>query len=158
MDLQPKGMGRRLQVSRLGLGKRIGRINESGNDGRRGHELVQHLQLLLGQLHAQRGHAGDVAARPIQAGDKANLDRVAPYRKDDRDRCGCGFGRDRRVYGPGRSDHGDLATHQIDRQLWQSIVLALRPVVYDRNIPAFDITSFAQALPEGGQTNNVRVL
>ena len=60
------------------------------------------------------------------------------------------------AYGPGRSDHGDLATHQIDRQLWQSIVLTLRPVVYDRDIPAFDITSFVQALPEGAQTNNVR--
>ena len=34
------------------------------------------------------GHAGDVAARPVQAGDEADLDRVAANHEDDRNGCG----------------------------------------------------------------------
>ena len=48
----------------------------------------------------------------------------------------------------GRSNHGHLTTNQIGRQSRQSIVLALRPAVFDRHVPALDIAGFAQALAE----------
>ena len=72
MELQPEGAGRRLQVSRLGLGNSgIGRVDEQGNDGRRGDQLVQQFQPLRPYLHVQDGHAREVAARSVQAGDKS---------------------------------------------------------------------------------------
>jgi hypothetical protein len=37
-------------------------------------------------------YARDIAARPIQAGDEAVYDRVAPVREDNRNRRGCGLG------------------------------------------------------------------
>ena len=44
----------------------------------------------------EKAHAGDVAARPVEAGDEAVRDRVAAGREDDRHRRGCGLGRQRR--------------------------------------------------------------
>ena len=46
--------------------------------GRRRDQLVQQLQPLRPQLQVQIAHARDVAARPVQAGDKAELDRIVP--------------------------------------------------------------------------------
>ena len=43
MELQPEGVGRRLHVSRYGLGNGgMSRVNEQGNDGGCGDQLVQH--------------------------------------------------------------------------------------------------------------------
>ena len=67
MELQPELAGRRLQVSRLALGTGKGRVEERGRDGRCRHQLVQHLHLLLHQLHAQVGHARDVAAWSVES-------------------------------------------------------------------------------------------
>ena len=45
---------------------------------------MQQFQPFRRCLHSQLGHARDVAARPIKAGDEAKLDRVAAHFKDDR--------------------------------------------------------------------------
>ena len=45
---------------------------------------------------AEKGYAGDVAARPVEAGDQALLDRIAAAGEDDRNRRGRRFGRERR--------------------------------------------------------------
>ena len=45
-------------------------------------------------------HAGDIAARPIEARDKAGLDRIATDRKDDRDRVVAAFAAKRRPRRP----------------------------------------------------------
>ena len=66
------------------------------------------------------------------------------YREDDRNRCGrrlCGQRRRSAI----RDDHGHLAAHQIGRQRRQSIVLAVRPAVFDRDVLALDITGLFQA-------------
>src|SRR5260370_39538171 len=91
MELQPEGTGRRLQVSRLSLGSRIGRVEEQGDVGSRGYDLVQQLQPLRQQLRIQVGCAREVAAGPGETGDKSELDRVAADREDDRDRRGRGL-------------------------------------------------------------------
>ena len=49
-----------------------------------------------------------------------------------------------------RDDHGHLTADQIGRQRRQSIVLALGPAVFDRDVLALDIAGFVQALPERG--------
>ena len=35
----------------------------------------------------KKSHARDIAARPVEAGNEAELDRIAANRKDDRDRA-----------------------------------------------------------------------
>src|SRR5262249_7880229 len=45
-----------------------------------------------------------------------------------------------------------LTTDQIGRQWRQSIVLTVRPPIFDRHVAAFDITGFAQALVERAHT------
>ena len=93
MELQPKGVGRRLQAAQKLLGKNgTGRIDEHANDGCRWYQFVQQLQPLRPHLDVQIGHAREVAARPVQAGDKSNLHRVDRYREHDRNcrsRCLC---------------------------------------------------------------------
>ncbi len=44
------------------------------------HELAQQLQSLRRQQSGEKAHARDVAARPIEAGDEAVPDRVAPVK------------------------------------------------------------------------------
>src|ERR1700730_11770383 len=50
-----------------------------------------------------------------------------------------------------RSDHRHLTAYQIGCEVGQSVGLVLRPAILDRQILAFDITSFFQALAERAQ-------
>src|SRR5215831_1126156 len=92
---------------------------------------------------------GDVAARPVEAGDEIFPDRVAPGCEDDWYRRGCGFGRNcrQRVV---RSDHCHLTAYQIGCEVGESIILVVRPAIFDRHILVFDVPGFADALPECG--------
>jgi hypothetical protein len=47
-------------------------------------------------------------------------------------------------------NHGHLTMNQFGREHGQSIVLALRPAVFDRDVLAFDEACFLQALSERG--------
>ena len=100
---------------------------------------------------AEEAHAGDIAARPVEAGDEANSDRVGADREHDRNRRGGGFRGKRRSVAR-CDDHCHLAADQIGRQRWQPIVLILRPAVFDRDVLTFDIAGLLQALTECGHT------
>jgi hypothetical protein len=52
---------------------------------------MQHLEQLRPYLYIQVGHARQVAAGSVQAGDKSNLNRVNRYAEDDGYRCGRGL-------------------------------------------------------------------
>src|SRR5262249_44421523 len=67
-------------------------ISQHGDDGNPGHELVQNLQPLRIEQHGNLSNAGDVAARPIEARDQPQRDRVTADREDDRQRRCCPFG------------------------------------------------------------------
>src|SRR5262245_43785086 len=91
----------------------------------------------------------------MQAGDKSKLDRVQSDVEDDWDRGGGHLGR-QSSRGTGRySNHGHLATNQIGCQRWKLIVSTLRPTIFNRYVPAFDITSFVQTPVKGGQTKGI---
>src|SRR5262249_9340488 len=49
-------------------------------------------------------------------------------------------------------NHGHLAANEIRQQHWKSIVLILRPAVFDSHVLALDIAGFAQATTERAQT------
>src|SRR5262249_20787275 len=84
------------------------------------------------------------------------LDRVTPGREYNRNRRGRRFGRQRRRCG-GRGDDGDLLLNQIDRQRWQSVILAVRPAVLDRHVLTLDVAGFLQTLPEPSHHRPVAV-
>src|SRR5262245_62822111 len=115
MKVQPKRPRRELRVPRLTLGKLIGWVDEERNDSRHGDDLMQQLELLRRNLHIQRGHARDVAARSAQAGDQSKLDWVARGLKYDRNCCGRCLGGES-CRGANGHNHGYLATDQIDRE------------------------------------------
>jgi hypothetical protein len=124
LDLQPDGGGSFLHLVQCGLGRRrIARIDEHSNANSLGYQVTQQPQPFSDHLLGEKIHAGRVAARPIQAGDKAKLDGV--FADADRDRRRCSFGCKRSDVAAGRSDHGHTAAHQIGRQRRQVIVLAI---------------------------------
>ena len=103
--------------------------------------MVRHLNIEI--IDASR-----VAAGLGEAGDKTKLDRVNTFAEDDWDRRCCSFRRERNLRGAYRGDRGQLAADQIGYQCRQTIVWALQPVVLDRHVLAFDVTSFAEAFAE----------
>ena len=147
-ELLPDRLRRGLHVASLRRGRRSVRVHERGNRRRLGHELPQQLQSLRPQHAAEKAHAGDVAARPVEAGDQALLDRVAAAPEDDRHRRGCGLGGERRIVVP--DDHGHRPAEQIGHQGRQSISLIVRRAILDRDVLALDEARVLQALPERG--------
>jgi hypothetical protein len=57
---------------------------------------------------------------------------------------------------PIAAHHGHLTRNQIGRQARKSIVLPLRPAVFNRDVLALDIARFVQALAEGSHTPTIR--
>jgi hypothetical protein len=47
---------------------------------------MQQPKLFCPKRRGNEGDTGDVAARPVEAGDEAELDRIASAYEDDRDR------------------------------------------------------------------------
>ena len=116
-------------------------IDEQAIDGRRRHQFTQQLHPLRPELSV-KGHAGDVAARPVEAGDESRLDRVITAGEDDRNGGGrrlCRQGRSSAV----RGDHSSPFAGPDRPPTLESIVLALRPAVFDRHVAALDVAGFA---------------
>ena len=99
-------------------------MHEQGNCGRLRYELTQQLQPLRAQHTGKKGHARNIATRLIKTSHQALSDRIAPTGKNDWDRRGCGFGRDRRRIVS--KDDGRRPPDQIRRQSGQSVILTLR--------------------------------
>src|SRR5262249_7889173 len=114
-----------------------------------GYDVGQQFERVGGHVHGQGGHAGEVAARSVEASDKSKLDRVVCYLKHDRN------GRRRRLRGQcrrnaGGHNHRYLTPNEIGGQRRQSIVLIVSPAVLDRDVLAGDKSGFFQGLDERG--------
>ena len=92
-------------------------------------------------------HPGDVLARPSKARDETELDGIIADEENDGNRRRRGLGRECRAVGVG-NDHYDPAANQIGGERRQSIILALRPAVFDSQVPALDRAGLVQALAE----------
>ena len=139
LDLQPHGARCRLHVSQRGLGSGdVSRIDEHGDTRRSGHQLTQQFQPLCRQLGVEKIDACQVAARPGEAGDKTEPDRVFRDDEYDGDRRGRRLDRECRQRDLRRSDHGDPSANQFGRQRRQSIELSLGPAIFDRHVVALD--------------------
>ena len=118
---------------------------------------MQQPQPLGSEFGAEPAHSGDVAARPINAGDKAAFDRVVTAREHDRDRAGRLHGDERRIVAAGCGDHGHLAPDEFGRERRQPIPPSLRPAVFDRDVLTLDVAGLVQASAEGGNRRSERL-
>src|SRR6516164_11461489 len=94
--------------------------------------------------------AGSVAARPGKAGDKTKLDRVFSDAEDNRDRRGRSFGCLGSKVAGRRGDNGDAPAHEVSHERWQTIELALQPMVLHRHVLALDVAGVVEALAKRG--------
>ena len=100
-------------------------------------------------------HAREVAARSVQAGDKSEL---RPGRPPSRRRSESSWSPPLPRVPQACVIAAITATWRRTRSAAmrrQSIVLALRPAIFDRHVPALDIAGFAQALAERGEPGSV---
>jgi len=89
VPVQSYGTGSRWRVSFRGLGSRnVGRIDEDGDAGRSGYQLVQERQLLRHQFGIEEIDPRQVAARSGEARDKTEPHRVFAGDEENRDRRG----------------------------------------------------------------------
>src|SRR5262249_5500543 len=147
MDLSPEGACGVRHVIALGFGIRIIRIEQQADHGGVWHERMQQLESLCRKRSDIPAHARCVAAWSVEAGDQAGCDRIDSRRKNDRNSRGRCLGRQccRRAC---RRQHGHRAQDQIGCQGRKSVVMIIRPAVFDRHILAFDVAGFGEAAVE----------
>src|SRR5215471_15305196 len=117
---------------------------------------MQQVEPLCRQLTGEKVDPRQVTARPSEADDKTEPDRVLGGNKGDRDRRGCRLGSGRRG-GRARGDYSDLSANQFGRQLRQSIVLVLGEAIDDCYVLALHIADLFEALAKCAQTVRHRV-
>ncbi len=108
--------------------------------------ILEKLDALAGQpletLHHR--HAGDVAARPRQAGDEARTHRITGHQDDRNGRGDSLEGADRKVAECDQDILPEL--HQLGGEIGHAIVAALAEAVLDDDVLPFDIAKLFQAL------------
>jgi hypothetical protein len=100
------------------------------------------------QLHTQHGQSRQIAPGTGQALDQARLHRVTPHAYHHN-----GERRRRLLSGARRlkgvcHDQVDLETHQLSRQLWELLQLALREAIGESDGLSLHVAQLPQALPE----------
>src|SRR6516162_5234556 len=114
-------------------------------------------QPLRRQLIGEKIDPRQIAARPIEAGDEAQPDRVFADAEGDRDRRRCRLGCECRSGTSGRNDYCYLPVNQFGCQLRQPLELTLSPAIFDRHVLALDIAGVLEALAECAHTVRKRV-
>ena len=94
---------------------------------------MQQLQPFRRDLHVRLRDTCYVTTRSVQIGDETELYRIGTYFKDDWNGRGRNLCSKCRRSTGGRN-HGHLATNQIGCHRGQSIVLTVRPTIFNRNI------------------------
>ena len=103
------------------------------------------------QPDGQKADAGEIAARSRETYDPSIGHRVTPGAEDDRYDCRRLFRRSRCLVAAAGNDQVDLAVNEFGRHCRQSIVVAFRPAILDRDVLPLNIAALAQSLAERGQ-------
>src|SRR5262245_8290063 len=151
LEPDPECTGRLLHLMDDEFGARISWIYEKGNYARFGYEFAQEFKPLRLEGDRQTADARDIPAGPVHARDETVLYLVAAGLEDNRYRGGCCL---RCKGGRGRAacrDDSDLTANEIGGQQRQSIVLTVRPPIFDRHVPPLDVSGLAQTLAECGR-------
>jgi hypothetical protein len=104
---------------------------------------MQQPQPLGHNFNGEKIDAGRVAARPREAGDQTQLDRVFGDAEDDWDRRGRGFGRRGGSGEGGRDNHGHATADEVGHERRQATVLALRGPRLPKYIPGFRLRQYS---------------
>ena len=120
---------------------------EDAQPRRGGDDLLEDLQALDEELAAEGRHSRDVAPRPGQARDEAELDRVPARGHDDGNRRGRLLGSECGLVGVG-DDHVDLGVHQLRDEPREAGGLALRPARLERVRLTLHVSERRQALAQ----------
>src|SRR5262249_4889865 len=94
------------------------------------------------------------AGRP-GGGNRPGCEGRPRHRKDEGSVGGRRFGPPGGRSPAARHNHGHLTVNQFGRKLWQSIVLAFRPAIFNLQVLALDIAYLFQSLAERAQTDRV---
>jgi hypothetical protein len=94
-------------------------IRDNRKARRSGQEFVQQTELLGPDLLGHIRKAGDVAARPVEAGDETEFDGIAAAAEYNRNGLGRSLGGGSRNPAARRHDHRHSAADQIGRQCRQ---------------------------------------
>ena len=124
-DLLSNGWRCRADVGDKGFGKWIVGIDQRGQARGTRHQLLQQSNPFGPQLPGHGTDAGDIAARPVEAGNQTCLDRIAAAAEDDWNGRSCRFGRGRRSRAAGRGDDIYSQANQIGCQFRQPIIIVL---------------------------------
>ncbi len=154
--MQTHSASSRFHVSQRSLGSGISRIDEHGHTSGAGHQLTQQFQPLCRHLGVEKIDSCQVAARPGEAGDKSEPDRVFGDDEHDGDRRGRRLGRQCRSEISG-GDHRDLSANQFGRQRRQSIELSVGRAIFDRHVLALGEANVFEALAKPAHTVRNRV-
>jgi len=124
---------------------RVRRIKKHTDDSTCGHQFAQQLQLFRVQFARDHARSRGIPSRSAHAGNKPARDRIDADKEDDGNRSSRGGSRASGGAAP-CNNYSDLTTDQISRQLWQSLVLAFCPTIFDGEVLAFYVTGLTQAL------------
>ena len=130
-------------------GRLVLRTDEKGNQTGLREDLAQQFQALRNYFALECVRSRRVAARPVEAGDEAQLHRVTADAEDDRDGCGrllrCSC-----LERPSRDQQCRRKSDEVGRERRQTIKASLAVSVLDRNTPADDKARLFQSLQKPG--------
>src|SRR5262249_23278554 len=107
---------------------------------------MQQLQSLCFHGDREQTNSGDIAAWAIECRHRARFDRIIPRDEYDRNGRSRGPGSCCRRASPDQDDHSYAAIHQLSRLLRKSIVVSLRPAVFECDVATLNVAGFSQAL------------
>ena len=95
-----------------------------------------------------------VSARPGEALDKTELDRVGAAAEHDWDVAvaACRFHPKSNEFAASGNNHGHSTADHVCHHRRKAVISALQPVILDRYVPALNVAGFAQALAERSHT------
>ena len=132
----------------MAIGVGVFRIAEDRNHRSCRDQLPQQLDSLCTKRSIELSYFGDVPSRTVETGHHAERDRLGAHDKDDGYRCGRCFGRQccrQRC----SKDHSHRSIHQLGRHRSQTVVIAVGPTKFDRDVQTFN-AGFREALAECG--------
>ena len=150
LDVDSHCGGSSLNVFGEGLGQhRVGWIDEREIANSLRYQLADQTKLFCCDLSIQRRDPGDIAAWPVETGNKAKRDGVSTNSKDNGYTRGRGLGHNRRQRAARCGNHCDPPTYEIARQFLQLIIPAGRPAELNRDVLAFNKPRLVQTFAIG---------
>ena len=102
------------------------------------NQVVEHLHALLQDVDDSGGHACDVSARMVEAGNEANCYGVDTHHENDGDCRSCSLGGEGRQIVADCQNKRHLGAHEIGCHFRQPIIPIVRPALFDTEVLAFN--------------------